>query len=88
VDYLSALNKLGQFDLDQSDFDDAEKELQEGIKKARALAREKPKGVDYKGALLNAIRSYADLLRQKHHDDEVKSLLKEANELEKQESRM
>jgi serine/threonine protein kinase len=75
ADYLRASNKLGQFDLDQSNFKEAEKELSAALEEAKQLHD--------KDILLLCMRSYADLLRQTNRLEQSKSLLAEADALER-----
>lgn len=75
VEYVRALNKLGQFDLDQSNFKDGEGELAESLKEARLLHNNKD-------VLLMCMRSYADLLRQAHRESLSNQLFHEADVLE------
>lgn len=72
--YVAALGKLGQYDLDQNNFKDAEPELTEALRLARALKQKNE-------LLVLCLRSYADLLRQTHRTEEASNLLKEANNL-------
>src|SRR5262249_12240423 len=74
-DYVRALAKLGQFDLDQSQFKQAEPEL----KKALDLAREKK--VDKELQVL-CMRSWADLLNQTNRKAESQKILSQAATLE------
>ena len=74
-DYARSLSKLGQFDLDQNNFADAQKELCDAIARARTIKN--------KELLLISLRSYADLLRQSHKEKESRDLLDEAAKLEK-----
>ncbi len=73
---VSALNKLGQFDLDRSDYKQAEPELFNALKRARQLEKK-----DH--VLLLCMRSYADLLQQTGKVPEGDELDKEADILEK-----
>ncbi|RTL36110.1 MAG: serine/threonine protein kinase [Candidatus Melainabacteria bacterium] len=75
-EYVRALSKLGQFDLDQSSMKDAEAELAEALKLSR------DKSVDPELQVLS-LRSYADLLRQTKRVAESKKYLDEADALEK-----
>jgi hypothetical protein len=79
-EYVRSLNKLGQFDLDQNDMKQAEGELRPALDEARKL-----KG--NKDLLLVCIRSYADLLRQTHRENESKQLVHEADALDLVKSR-
>lgn len=77
--FVRALAKLGQFDLDQSDYKNAEGELKE----AYGLVHQAPfvgKSVDAKHQEVTVltIRSYAELLRQIDKKAESEKLLKEA----------
>jgi hypothetical protein len=80
TDYVRALNRLGQFDLDQSDTKPAEQELTESLK----LAKEKK--VE-RAVLVACLRNYADLLSQTRRKKESEAYLKEANALEHEESK-
>mgnify|MGYP000853127847 CR=1 FL=1 len=81
-DYVLALNRLGQFDLDQSNMKDAEAELSKGLQQARELDSKKGAG-SHKRVLLLCMRSYGDLLRQTKRQEEARKLLQEADALEK-----
>ncbi len=83
LEYVVALNKLGQFDLDQNDFENAKPELAESLAEARKLSGT-DKSANYMGALLSAVRSNADLYRQTKQQDKAEKLLEEARALEKQ----
>lgn len=76
ADYVRALSKLGQFDVDQSRFEEAEKELEAALK----LAKEK--NVDKELQIL-CLRGWADLLHQTSREDESRQALKQADALEK-----
>lgn len=78
-DFLRALLKLGQFDMDQSRFKDAEAEL------AKALALSKDKNADPDLRLMT-IRSYANMLMQTNRKEEAQKYLNEANQIEKRSS--
>jgi hypothetical protein len=73
---VGALNKLGQFDLDRSDFKQAEPELANALKRARKLKKKDD-------VLLLCLRSYADLLQQTGKVPEGDALDREADILEK-----
>lgn len=75
TEYVRALSKLGQFDLDQSSMASAETEL------AEALRLSKEYKVDPELQVL-CLRSYADLLRQTKRESDSKKYLKEAESLE------
>lgn len=75
TDFARALNKLGQYDLDQSNFKLAQPELEEALTEAR-------KGQD-KDILLLCLRSYADLLQQKGDKEQSKKIWDEADALAK-----
>lgn len=74
--YARVLNKLGQFDLDQSDFQHATVELEEAL----AVARKGKVGDD---VLLLCLRSYADMLRQTGKKAESDKYFAEADSIEK-----
>jgi tetratricopeptide (TPR) repeat protein len=73
---VRALNKLGQFDLDRGDYDNAEPELEKALKQAR---ESKLKG----DVLLLCLRSYADVLQQTNRVPAGDALDREADNLEK-----
>jgi hypothetical protein len=73
---VAALNKLGQFDLDRSDFENAEPELMNALEGARKLQKKD-------NVLLLCLRSYADLLQQTDRKAEGDKLDAEADMLEK-----
>lgn len=73
---VRALNKLGQFDLDRSDFTNAEKELEEALARARKLKNKSD-------VLLMCLRSYADLLQLTDRVPRGDALDREADVLEK-----
>lgn len=75
-DYIRALARLGQFDLDQSRLKDAESEL----KKALDLGTEKKVSKDLQVLLM---RSWADVLNQTNRQKESQEISKKADELEK-----
>lgn len=78
ADYVRALSRLGQFDLDQNDFTKATPELTEALNMARRLQNDK-------GLLVICLRNKANLLQQCHDaSDEANQLLKEADQIEKQ----
>ncbi|HEY9678765.1 MAG TPA: serine/threonine-protein kinase [Drouetiella sp.] len=77
AEYVRALSKLGQFDLDQSSMDLAEKELSTALK----LAKEQK--VDRELQML-CLRSYADLLRQTKRADQSAQFQKEADQIDSQ----
>lgn len=81
-EYVLALNRLGQFDLDQSNIKDAEEELSKGLKLARELDSKKGAG-SHKRVLLLCMRSYGDLLRQTKRLEEAKKILQEADAIER-----
>lgn len=73
---VRALNKLGQFDLDRGDYDNAEPELEKALKQAREL--------NLKGdVLLICLRSYADVLQQTNRVPAGDALDREADMIEK-----
>lgn len=81
VDLVRALAKLGQFDLDQSDYKDAEAELKEAydmVKGQKILGESKAREV----AVL-VMRSYGELLRQTNKKAESETIIKEADALDK-----
>lgn len=75
TEYVRALGRLGQFDLDQSSMTLAETEL------AEALRLSKEYKVDPELQIL-CLRSYADLLRQTNRAQDAKKYLKEAEGLQ------
>ncbi len=75
-DYIRALARLGQFDLDQSRLNDAEPEL----KKALDLGTEKKVSKELQVLLM---RSWADVLNQTNKQKESQDILKKADALEK-----
>jgi hypothetical protein len=78
-EYLRAMIKLGQFDMDQSHFKDAETELGKALK----LSEIKDSDPDLR---LMAIRSYANMLAQTNRKAEAQKYLNEANQIEKRSS--
>ncbi|HEY9719446.1 MAG TPA: serine/threonine-protein kinase [Trichormus sp.] len=80
VEYVRVLNKLGQFDLDQSDFSNAKQELTEALDMARKLP-------NHKELLVLCLRNKANLLEQcGEPGGEAKNLIKEADQIERQEA--
>jgi predicted Zn-dependent protease len=75
-DYIRALSRLGQFDLDQSRLKDAESEL----KKALDLGTQKKVSKELQVLLM---RSWADVLNQTNKQKESQAILKKADEMEK-----
>ncbi|MCC7531490.1 MAG: serine/threonine protein kinase [Candidatus Melainabacteria bacterium] len=75
-DYIRALARLGQFDLDQSRLKEAESEL----KKALDLVKEKKVNKELQVLLM---RSWADILNQTNRQKESQETLKKADALEK-----
>jgi len=73
---VAALNKLGQFDLDRNDFEQAEPELKSALERARKL-----KNKD--NILLLCLRSFADLLQLTDRVPQGDALDREADLLEK-----
>lgn len=73
---VAALNKLGQFDLDRNDFEQAEPELKTALERARKL-----KNRD--NILLLCLRSFADLLQLTDRVSQGDALDREADLLEK-----
>ncbi len=73
---VGALNKLGQFDLDRGDFQQAEPELEDALKRARQLKKKDD-------VLLLCLRSYADLLQLTNRVPAGDALDREADILEK-----
>lgn len=71
AEFARALNKLGQFDLDQSDFKNATPELEEALKVARKTKDQE--------ILLLCLRSYADLLQQCGDKEQAKKVWAEAD---------
>jgi len=80
AEYVRALDRLGQFDLDQNELKEAEQELTESLKLAKQKHVERP-------LLITCLRNYADLLSQTKRKQESLPYLKEANALESQESK-
>lgn len=77
AEYARSLAKLGQFDVDRTDFAKASPELEEALKIARTL----------KGSpevLILCLRSNCDFLNQTGKKTEAEALRKEADALEKQ----
>ena len=68
--------KLGQFDMDQSNFKDAETELATALK----LSENKSSDPDLR---LMTIRSYANMLAQTNRKAEAQKYLKQADQIEK-----
>jgi tRNA A-37 threonylcarbamoyl transferase component Bud32/tetratricopeptide (TPR) repeat protein len=75
-EYAKVLNKLGQFDLDQSNFKQATPELEEALAVARKAAGDED-------VLLLCLRSYADLLRQTGKIEQSAKFFAEADAIEK-----
>jgi len=76
TEYIRALARLGQFDLDQSQIKLAEAEL----KKALDLGKQKKVSKDLQVLLM---RSWADVLNQTKRQKESQEILKQADILEK-----
>jgi serine/threonine protein kinase len=76
-EYARALAKLGQFDVDRTDFAKASPELEEALKVARTL-KNSPE------VLILCLRSNSDFLSQTGKKTEADALRKEADALEKQ----
>ncbi len=74
-EYVRALAKLGQFDVDQNEMGKAEPELQEALKIARAKKVQKELQV-------LCMRSWADLLNQTKRQKESQLVMAEADALE------
>jgi len=80
AEYVRALNKLGQFDLDQNDFKNGKVELSEALKLARQLKV-------HSDLLPLSLRNYANLLNQCGEPggpEKAKALMKEADRVEKE----
>ncbi|MBS1955059.1 MAG: serine/threonine protein kinase [Cyanobacteria bacterium SZAS-4] len=75
VEYVRALGRIGQFDLDQNSMARAETELAEALK----LSKEYKVGPELQ---ILSLRSYADLLRQTNRAPDAKKYLKEAEALQ------
>lgn len=75
AEFARALNKLGQFDLDQSDYKNARPELEEALRVARTA--------NDQDILLLCLRSYADLLQQQGEKAESTKIYAEADALSK-----
>lgn len=73
--YIRALARLGQFDLDQNDFKSAEPELTKADQLSKDLKTDNT-------TVLLCMRSYADLLRQTNREAAAKKLQQEADALE------
>jgi serine/threonine protein kinase len=76
AEYLRALSRLGRFDLDQSNYKDAESEL------AKSVELSKGKDVDIELRLV-CLRSYANMLTQVNRKPEAQKYLDEAAQLAK-----
>ncbi len=76
AEYARALAKLGQFDVDRTDFAKAGPELEEALKLARALTGNSE-------VLILCLRSNSDFLSQTNKKAEAEALRKEAEVLEK-----
>lgn len=75
-EYIRALSKLGQFDLDQGQVKQAEPEL----KRALEMGKEKNVSKDLQVLLM---RSWADALNKTNRQKEAQAILKQADALEK-----
>ncbi len=77
TDYVRALNKLGQYDLDQNNFKEAEPELANALAEGRQLDVATP-------VMMACLLSYGDLLRQTKREEASKKLFCEADLLRDQ----
>lgn len=80
--FVRALAKLGQFDLDQSDFKNAEVELKEAYALVLRPQFNAKHSSDLAEVAVLTIRSYAELLRQTNKKSESEKLLAESAALD------
>lgn len=80
--FVRAMAKLGQFDLDQSDFKNAEVELKEAYDVVHHPQFNNKHSSDLAEVAVLTIRSYAELLRQTNKKSESEKLLAESAALD------